>query len=59
MQDFVNTLGKYYILPQIVQPMWITDHTATLIDNIFLSSKELFSISSNMINDITNQFPKF
>ena len=28
-QDFVNTMGTYCILPQIMQPTRITDHTAT------------------------------
>ena len=33
--DFINTLGSYFFLPQILQPTRVTDHSATLIDNIF------------------------
>ena len=58
-EDFVNTLGSYYFLPQILQPTRITDHTATLIDNIFLSSTEHYPISGNIVHDITDHLPNF
>ena len=58
-EDFINTLGSYYFLPQILQPTRITDHTATLIDNIFLRSTEHYSISGNIIHDITDHLPNF
>ena len=35
---FMNTLGSYCFHPQILQPTRITDHSATLIDNIFINS---------------------
>ena len=34
-ENFLNTLGSFYFQPQILQPTRITDHSATLIDNIF------------------------
>ena len=32
---FLNTLGSNFFQPYILQPTRITDHSATLIDNIF------------------------
>lgn len=37
---FINTLGSYSFHPQILKPARITDHSATLIDNIFFNSLE-------------------
>ena len=41
---FINTLGSYFFQPHILQPTRITDHCATLIDNIFFNSLEHFLI---------------
>ena len=35
--NLLNTLGAYAFHPQILKPSRITDHSATLIDNIFLT----------------------
>ena len=43
--DFLNTLGSYFFQPHILQPTRITDHSATLIDNIFFNSIEHFTVS--------------
>lgn len=58
-ENFINTLSSHFISPQIIQPTRIIDHTATLIDNIFLSSTEHYSISGNIIHDITDHLPNF
>ena len=58
-QDFVSFLGTHYILPQITQPTRITEHTATLIDNIFLNCTEHSSLSGNIVHDITDHIPSF
>ena len=58
-QDFVNFLGTQYFPPQITQPTRITEHTATLIDNIFLSCMEHSSLSGNIVHDITDYLPNF
>ena len=34
-KDFVNTLGSFSFHPQRLKPTRITEHSATLIDNIF------------------------
>ena len=45
--------------PQILQATRITDHSATLIDNIFFNSIEHFVISGNLIYDLTDHLPNF
>ena len=34
--DFINTMVSHYLLPHILHPTRVTDHSATVIDNIFL-----------------------
>ena len=60
-QNFINSLGSCFFQPQIFQPTLtrITDHSATLIDNIFFNSIEHFIISSNLIYDLTDHLPNF
>ena len=36
-ENFLNTLGSYFFHPQILQPTRITNHSATLIENIFFN----------------------
>lgn len=38
--EFMNILGTNFFQPHILQPTRITDHSATLIDNIFFNSLE-------------------
>ena len=57
--DFLNTLISSYFQPQILQPTRITDHSATLIGNIFFNSLEYFTISGNLLYDLTDHFPNF
>ena len=33
--DFINTMISHYLLPHILHPTRVTDHSATVIDNIF------------------------
>ena len=33
--NFLNSLGSYFFQPQILQPTRITNHSSTLIDNIY------------------------
>ena len=58
-EEFINTIVSYDFLPHILQPTRITDHTATLIGNIFFNSNELFSISGNLVCDLTDHLPNF
>ena len=57
--DFMTSLGTSFFQPYILQPTRITDHSATLIDNIFFNSLEHFTISGNIIYDLTDHLPNF
>ena len=57
--SFLSILGTFYFQPQILQPTGITDHSATLIDNIFFNSLEHFVISGNLCYDLTDHLPNF
>ena len=57
--DFVNTLASYYFQPHIIKPTRITDHSATLIDNIFFNSLEHEVISGNLLCDLSDHLPYF
>ena len=45
-------MTSYFFQPHIIQPTRITDHSATLIDNIYLNTIEYKTISGNLIYDI-------
>jgi uncharacterized protein (DUF2249 family) len=55
----IDTLGFYYFHPQILKPTRITDHAATLIDNIFFNSLEHLTLSGNVVSDISDHLPNF
>jgi hypothetical protein len=57
--EFMNILGTHFFQPHILQPTRITDHSATLIDNIFFNSLDHFAISGNIINDISDHMANF
>ena len=57
--DFVNTLASYYFQPNIIKPTRITDHSATLIDNIFFNSLDYEVISGNLLCELSDQLPNF
>ena len=56
---FLNSLGSFCFQSQILQPTRITDHSSTLIDNIFFNSIEHFTISRNLAYDLTDHLPNF
>ena len=57
--NFLNTLSSFHFLPQILQPTRITEHSATLIDNILFNSLDHFTISGNLIYDLSDHLPNF
>ena len=57
--SFLNTLGSHFFQPYILQPTRITDHSASLIDNIFFNSIEHLTISGNIVHDLTDHLPNF
>ena len=40
-------MGSHYILPNILHPARVTDHSATIIDNIFSSNVESDAVGGN------------
>ena len=57
--DCINNLGVFCFQPHILQPTRITDHTATLIDNIYFNSIEQCCISGNLVGNISDHLPNF
>ena len=57
--DFINILGCLFFQPHSLQPTRITNHTATLIDNIFFNPNDHFTISGNTVYDLTDHLPNF
>ena len=58
-EEVFNLLSCYYFLPHILKSTRITDHSATLFDNIFLNSSEHLTISGNILHDLTDHLPNF
>ena len=50
---------SYFFQPHILQPIRITDHSATLIDNIYFNSIDHSTTSGNIIYDISDHLPNF
>ena len=57
--EFMTSLGTSSFQPYILQPTRITDHSATIIDNIFFNSFEYFTVSGNIIYDLTDHLINF
>ena len=57
--DFINTMISHYLLPHILHPTRVPDHSATVIDNIFSSTTSYETISGNIISQISDHFPQF
>ena len=57
--NFINSVVSHYLLPYILHPTRVTDHSSTVIDNIFSNITEYDTISSNIINQIADHFAQF
>ena len=57
--DFINSMVSHYLLPYILHPTRVTDHSSTVIDNIFSNITEYDTISGNIINQIADHFAQF
>ena len=58
-EDFINTLNSFFLEPHILKPTRITNHSSTLIDNIFFNSIEYQTVSGNLLYDLTDHLPNF
>lgn len=57
--EFLCNFGPYCFQPHTTQLTRITEHSATIIDNIYFNSIEHETLSGNLICDITDHFPNF
>ena len=58
--DFISLIVSHYLLPHILHPTRVTDHSATIItDNIFFNTLEFDTLSGNLLTKISDHFPQF
>ena len=57
--DFINSKVSHYLLPYILHPTRVTDHSSTVIDNIFSNVTDFDTVSGNIINQIADHFAQF
>ena len=57
--DFINIMIFHYLLPYILHRTRVTDHSETVIDNIFSNNTSHEIISGNIISQISDHFPQF
>ena len=57
--SYLNNFGSHFLIPNIFLPTRITDHSMTLIDNIFSSISEKHSFSGNLLYSISDHLPQF
>ena len=55
-QYFFNLLCSYGFLPHILQPTRVTEHTATVIDNIFSNNLQDDILSGNVLLTLSDHF---
>lgn len=58
-EDFIETMYSMGFYPMITKPSRITQHSSTLIDNIFYNDLEDTTTTGLLINDITDHLPVF
>ena len=57
--DFINSMTAHSFLPYILQPTRVTDHSATVIDNIVSNITDSEAISGNLTTLISDHFVQF
>ena len=57
--DFLNTMILHHLLPHILHPTRVTDHSATAIDNFFSNNSSYEMISENIMTQISDHVPQF
>ena len=56
--EFLDSLASNSVIPYILQPTRITDHSETLIDNIFSNVITVDAISDNLTATISEHLPQ-
>ena len=57
--DFVSLLLSQHFLPYIIHPTRVSDHSSTIIDNIFSNICNLNTKSGNILTQVADHFPQF
>ena len=57
--NFINLMISHHLLPHILHPTRVNDHSATIIDNIFSNSLESDTISGSLLSQMSDHFPQF
>ena len=57
--DFINLMVSNYLLPHTLHPTRLTDHSATIVDNIFSNNCELDTLGGNLLSQISDHFSNF
>ena len=57
--DFVSLLLSQHFLPYIIHPTRVSDHSSTIIDNIFSNVCNLDTKSGNILTQVADHFPLF
>ena len=57
--EFLDSLASNSFIPLILQPNRITNHSNTLIDNIFSNVTDSDIISGNLTTTISDHLPRF
>ena len=58
-KEFINSMVCHCLLPHILQPTRVTDHSATVIDNIFTNTTEFDTTSGNTLKQLADHFSQF
>ena len=57
--DFINSVISHSFLPYIHQPTRVTDHSATVIGNIFSNITDFDTLSGNITSIVADHFAQF
>ena len=57
--DFVNNFFSHSLLPCIHHPTRVSEHRASVIDNIYTNATNANIISGNIVMQISDHFPQF
>ena len=57
--DFFNSMVSHSFLSYILQPTRVTDHSATVIDNIFFNITDYETYSGNITTLVADHFAQF
>ena len=59
VSNFLDILGSFSLLPQVIFPTRVTNFSKTLIDNIFFDSSNSKTFSGNLTWNISDHYPQF